>query len=311
MHENRTVAGTGVDLDLLEDFLELARTLNFSRAAEARNMTQPAFSRRIKSLEAAMETPLVFRTSRTVALTPAGQIFQPRALALVRLFSAAKTEAREAAETAGLGLSLASTHALSYSFVPRWLMQISGPEQLGALNMVSDTHRQCTLLMARGETSFFVCYKDITGQSSLPERQFKFHVIGQDHLAPLCAPDALGYPLWPVDGKQTPVPLIGYGAASGLSTILQAHWDKAGGPRFEPRMNSVLAATNLEMAKQGQGVAYLPLHLAKDELAAGRLVRAGSASFDVPVQIVIYRSRTRLSPHSEMFWQQVSAFRAG
>nr|WP_325247937.1 LysR family transcriptional regulator [Amylibacter sp.] len=298
-----------MDLYLLEDFLELARTLNFSRAAEARNMTQPAFSRRIKNLESAIETPLVFRTSRSVVLTPAGQAFQPRALALVRQFSEAKTEARAAAETAGLGLSLASTHALSYSFVPRWLMRISGPEQLGTLNMVSDTHRQCTRLMARGDASFFVCYNDISGQSSLPERQFKFHVIGHDRLAPLCAPDALGQPLWPVDGAQTPVPLIGYGAASGLSTILQAHWDKAGGPEFEPRMSSVLAATNLEMAKQGQGVAYLPLHLARDELAAGRLVRVGGVSFDVPVQIVIYRPRTRLSPHSEKFWQQVCEFK--
>ncbi|MDR6265613.1 LysR family transcriptional regulator [Roseobacter sp. N2S] len=298
-----------VDLDLLEDFLELARCLNFSRAAEARNMTQPAFSRRIKSLETAMETPLVFRTSRSVALTPAGQTFQPRALALVRLFSEAKTEVREVAEKAGLGLTLASTHALSYSFVPRWLMQISGPEQLGSLSMVSDTHRQCTQLMVRGDASFFVCYEGSADQTSLPERQFKFHVIGHDRLAPLCAPDANGQSLWSLENAQNPVPLIGYGAASGLSTILQAHWGSAGGPQFEQRMSSVLAATNLEMAKQGQGVAYLPLHLAEPELAAGRLVRAGAVSFDVPVQIVIYRPRIRLSPHSEKFWLQVSDFK--
>ena len=35
----------------LEDFLSLARTMNFSRSADERFVTQPAFSRRIKALE--------------------------------------------------------------------------------------------------------------------------------------------------------------------------------------------------------------------------------------------------------------------
>lgn len=49
-----------MDLALLEDFLELAREMNFSRAAENRNLTQPAFSRRIRTLESAIQTPLLF-----------------------------------------------------------------------------------------------------------------------------------------------------------------------------------------------------------------------------------------------------------
>ena len=40
-----------LDLDWLEDFLALAESGNFSRAAKARNIAQPAFSRHIKSLE--------------------------------------------------------------------------------------------------------------------------------------------------------------------------------------------------------------------------------------------------------------------
>ena len=40
-----------MDINWLIDFVCLGRTLNFSRAAEERNVTQSAFSRRIKSLE--------------------------------------------------------------------------------------------------------------------------------------------------------------------------------------------------------------------------------------------------------------------
>ena len=38
----------------LEDFISLAETRSFSRAAEARHVTQPAFSRLIRSLETDM-----------------------------------------------------------------------------------------------------------------------------------------------------------------------------------------------------------------------------------------------------------------
>jgi DNA-binding transcriptional LysR family regulator len=40
-----------MNLSWLHDFLALAETGNFSRAADARHMTQPAFSRRIRALE--------------------------------------------------------------------------------------------------------------------------------------------------------------------------------------------------------------------------------------------------------------------
>ncbi|MEI8632051.1 LysR family transcriptional regulator [Vibrio sp. PP-XX7] len=40
-----------IETKWLQDFLTLAELKNFSHAAEARNVTQPAFSRRIKSLE--------------------------------------------------------------------------------------------------------------------------------------------------------------------------------------------------------------------------------------------------------------------
>ena len=40
-----------MDQKLLEDFLSLCRHRSFSHAAQERNVTQPAFSRRIRALE--------------------------------------------------------------------------------------------------------------------------------------------------------------------------------------------------------------------------------------------------------------------
>lgn len=295
-----------MDLKLLEDFVELARELSFSRAADRRNLTQPAFSRRIGSLEAAVGTPLVKRTSRSVSLTPAGVAFLPGAASLVRLFAEARRDALEAAGQAAASLVIAATHALSFTFVPMWLMRITGPGMIGTLNMVSDSKQQCERLMQRGEVNFFICHHYPAASDALPARQFRHRVIGEDRLVPLVAPDASGAPLWSLDAWRGTVPYLAYGSASGLSRILDAHWAGRGRPDLAPKMTSLLAATNLEMAKEGQGVAWLPLSLAEGDIAAGRLVRAGGAELDAPVEILIYRPRSRLSPHAERFWEKVA-----
>jgi hypothetical protein len=62
-----------MELNWLEDFLTRAERRNFSRAAEARHVTQPAFSRRSQALEAWVGTPLVVRSPQGVALNAAGE----------------------------------------------------------------------------------------------------------------------------------------------------------------------------------------------------------------------------------------------
>lgn len=58
-----------MNLTWLEDFLGLASSGNFSRAAGERNMTQSAFSRRVRALEEWLGVALFDRTTHTVTLT--------------------------------------------------------------------------------------------------------------------------------------------------------------------------------------------------------------------------------------------------
>ena len=48
-----------VETKWLEDFVSLAETRSFSRSAQLRHVTQPAFSRRIQALEAWVGVDLV------------------------------------------------------------------------------------------------------------------------------------------------------------------------------------------------------------------------------------------------------------
>ena len=64
----------------LEDFVSLAETRSFSRSAQLRHVTQPAFSRRIQSLEAWAGTDLVDRSAYPTRLTAAGETLHAQAM---------------------------------------------------------------------------------------------------------------------------------------------------------------------------------------------------------------------------------------
>lgn len=56
-------------------FLTVAETLNFARAAERLNVTQPAVTHQIRSLESELDTKLFLRTTHFVELSHAGILF--------------------------------------------------------------------------------------------------------------------------------------------------------------------------------------------------------------------------------------------
>lgn len=64
-----------MDFDQLETFLEVARNLSFSRAAEKRFRTQPAISAQIRALEEELGVKLLDRSGGRVALTQEGKFY--------------------------------------------------------------------------------------------------------------------------------------------------------------------------------------------------------------------------------------------
>lgn len=67
----------------LDTFLEVARELSISRAAEKLHVTQPAVSMQIRQLEEAVGMPLYEQAGRKIRLTDAGEDFQQYAIAAI------------------------------------------------------------------------------------------------------------------------------------------------------------------------------------------------------------------------------------
>ncbi len=66
-----------MDLTQIRYFLALARMLNFTRAAEACHVTQPALTKSIQRLEEELGGPLLLRERSLTQLTPLGQAMLP------------------------------------------------------------------------------------------------------------------------------------------------------------------------------------------------------------------------------------------
>lgn len=110
-----------VTLRQLEAFLAVAEELHFGRAAERLSVSAPWMSHTVGDLERALHVQLLTRTTRTVEVTPAGQVFAGLASqVLAELSSAIKTVRRMSAAPQGK-LKLGYTIGAGLEIVPRLL----------------------------------------------------------------------------------------------------------------------------------------------------------------------------------------------
>jgi DNA-binding transcriptional LysR family regulator len=104
-----------LDLRLVRYFTAVADHRHFGRAAAALHVAQPSLSRQIRRLEQQLGARLLDRTPQGTRLTEAGEVFLPRAKALLRSASQAAVSTRAAAEpsriTIGYTTSLIVTPA--------------------------------------------------------------------------------------------------------------------------------------------------------------------------------------------------------
>ncbi|WP_416668777.1 LysR family transcriptional regulator [Egbenema bharatensis] len=104
-------------------FLEVARCLSFTEAAEALNLTQPAISAKIKALETELGTPLFHRLGRKVKLTKVGEFLQTEAPSLIHLEARLLNQIQEIKRGKIGILQLGFTAGIGDEWLPRLLFQ--------------------------------------------------------------------------------------------------------------------------------------------------------------------------------------------
>jgi len=95
-----------VEIQQVRYFVTLCKTLNFTRAAELCNVTQPSLTRAIQALEAEFGGPLLHRERNKTHLTDLGQIVRPYLEGLLDQAAAVKTRAKDFTQLKDVTLAL-------------------------------------------------------------------------------------------------------------------------------------------------------------------------------------------------------------
>jgi DNA-binding transcriptional LysR family regulator len=108
-----------MDIRHLRYFLAVADHLNFRRAAESLNTSQPSLSQQIRTLEVELGVALFERTKRRVQLTTAGTVYLANVRHLIAEIDASGQRAREAQAGLRGTLSVGTNGMVMIDHIPR------------------------------------------------------------------------------------------------------------------------------------------------------------------------------------------------
>ncbi|WP_335945534.1 LysR substrate-binding domain-containing protein [Pseudomonas sp. G166] len=138
------------ELAQLRCFTTVATELNFRRAAERLNMTQPPLSRQIQLLEHHLGVELFTRSTRSVALTAAGRAFFIEAQNLLEQAQQAAVAARRFAQGDIGSVTISFVGSAVYEFLPKVIAEARLKQpQVKIVLAEMNTYQQHEALRAR------------------------------------------------------------------------------------------------------------------------------------------------------------------
>ncbi|MBP6851808.1 MAG: LysR family transcriptional regulator [Rhodoferax sp.] len=292
-----------MDTKWLEDFVSLAETRSFSRSAQLRHVTQPAFSRRIQSLEAWAGTDLVDRSSYPTRLTPAGETLYDQSLEMLQALQSTRAMLRGHTSAAQDVIEFAVPHTLAFTFFPAWvsgLREAFGPikSRLIALNV-----HDAVLRLVEGSCDLLIAYHHSSQPFQLDPERYEMVSLGEEVVAPYVRPDSSGAPLFSLPGRVGhPLPYLGYAPGAYLGQMVDMILKQSSTPIHFDRVYETDMAEGLKaMALEGHGIAFLPYSAVKKELRAKRLMSAVPADMP-PMQITmdVRAYREKPVPHDAL-----------
>jgi DNA-binding transcriptional LysR family regulator len=280
----------------LEDFVSLAETRSFSRSAQLRHVTQPAFSRRIQSLEAWAGTDLVDRSSYPTRLTPAGETLYDQSMEVLQSLQTTRAMLRGHNAAGQDFIEFAVPHTLAFTFFPAWvsgLREKFGPikSRLIALNV-----HDAVMRLVEGSCDLLIAYHHPSQPYQLDTDRYEMVSLGEETVAPYVKPDADGAPLFKLPGTVAhPLPYLGYAPGAYLGQMVETMLKQAPTAMHFDRVYETDMAEGLKaMALEGHGIAFLPHSAVKKDLRTKKLVSALGGNLrglEITMEVRAYRER--------------------
>lgn len=299
----------------LEDFIALARTRHFSRAADMRHVSQPTFSRRIKLLEETAGTTLINRQTLPLTLTPAGEEFLQMCERVTRDVRATQERIENQKAAAASRICLGASQGLFSHFFPTWAESHGLTERLEPnLNSTQWVGEGVLDALANGECDIALCYwhESVNWDARLNDARYTWMTLGEEQLIPLSIVNKQdNAPRFPLPGSaDEPLPFIAYNRRGALTAAISDHLAQTTPQAHLLPLNENIQASGVKaLLKQGFGMSWLPRRMIGKSEQYGNLVRAGDEHWDVRVEIRLVRLTEPRSNDTVSLWNQLRASR--
>jgi DNA-binding transcriptional LysR family regulator len=274
----------------IEDFLTLVDAGTFSKAATLRNVTQPAFSRRIRMFEDWLGVELVSRRSHRLQLTKTGARFEPELRRMVSASYELRSKMRAHAQSEQR-IALTTQHTLMVSHLPKLLRFFRERHDGAAFNVRTGNLRDCVGQLVRGEADVMLCF-EVEGEAlpdSDPSEMARI-TVGVEKLVPVSARDTAGGPLFDPAASGS-VHLLNYPEESFLGRVVRQQClpELVRNHTIQTICESAFTMGLKEMALSGMGIAWLPHGLIERELEDGSLLALHDSLGSPTLGISLYR----------------------
>lgn len=291
-----------MDLNWLRDFECLSRSQNFTRAADERNITQSAFSRRIKALESWVGMPLVNRATYPVQLTEAGLQFLPIATAAVSQLSDARQSLRDADRGESRFIRFSVLHTISVHYLAGRIEMLQRDISDMRTRVISDSLSTCCELLVEGAVDIMLCYTHSAVAPMIDEAAFERKDLHLDRLIPVAASEPARKHGWDLDavGAQD-IPYLAYDRSTFLGMVVE-HTVGRKPLNAETIYVDALVEAIKRRVMAGSGFAWMPETAIREELNNGSVVCIGQDHWIAPMMIVAYANPTHFDPQTADLW---------
>lgn len=289
-------------LEWLEDILAVAETGSLSDAADRRNLTQSAFSRRIRAIEDYVGIPLFDRARKPMQLRATTAAQQDQVARLANDLRQLVFDLRRGDRAASNRIIFASQHALTTSLTPELLNFVGREAPEIYVRLRSANQDECFGLLLSRQADLAFVYRLQNEEHPVEADFVETLVLGQDRLIPVFAAEksaALN-----ASFQSGELPVIAYPGDVFLGQVLDNRILPAVRRLVQatPKVETALTLAALELARVGLGIAWVPFSLARADLEAGRLIDLSRTLSSATLEVTAVRVTGSPNPAVPIVW---------
>lgn len=295
-----------MDVDQLRSFCLVAEHKSFLKAAEMLQITQPAISRRIVSLEQELGATLLNRSPQSVSLTKEGARFLPYAERTLRILNEGARKVQES--KAGESLKVAASSTTSLNFLPRIIKEFRRTYNAPVTVYTLSSSKAFDMLLDQTVDAAFTT-------SVFANSLIQYDKVFEEEVCCVCTPEFASQ--FMEDGLivNLPIPIIYNNIDTPPWKALNEHLTSHPNV-FRITVKSDFPQMAMKLVEEGIGAGFFPLSDMMWKLEAGTLVtlplqQLGCQLPYRPVYLLTYKDNMALDPSIQHFKEAVKSYFAG